>query len=144
VTAQWTTPGQRWRLLAPANAAVVNVPSRPLAVRRTAALVRALPEGLPVILLDHRPGSRRTRRIASATALTVQREYVALPSLRSAIVVVEDTRDSLLWTCRSLLAPPPGSTWGHAPMHAAVAVLRRYPRLASRLAAGRVVVGRTA
>lgn len=144
MTAEWTTPGQRWRLLAPANAAVVDVPWRPLAVRRTTAFVRALPPGLPVILLDYRPGSRRTRRIASACALTVQREYIALPTLRSAIAVVEDSRDSVRWTCRSVLAPPPGSTWAHAPVHAAVAIVRRYPGLASRLAAGRVVVGRTA
>jgi hypothetical protein len=144
VTAQWVTPGQRWRLLAPADAAVVEVPSRPFAVRRAAAVVRALPEGSAVILLDHRPASRRTRRIAIASALTVEREYVALPSLRAAIVVVEDSRNPLLWTCRSLVAAPPGSTWAHGLVHAGVALLRRYPGLASRLAAGRVVVGRTA
>lgn len=143
MAAQWTTPGERWRLLAPANALVVDVPSRPLAVRRTVALVRALPNGSPVILLDHRPGSRRTRRIASASTLLIQREYIAVPSLRAAIMVVEDSSDSVRWTCRSLLTPPPGSTWAHAPVHAAVAVLRRCPWLASRLAAGRVVVGRT-
>lgn len=144
MTAQWTTPGQRWRLLAPADAAVVDLPSRPLAVRSTAERLRALPAGSPVILLDHRPGSRRTRRVAVASALTVDREYVALPSLRAAIVVVEDSRESLLWACQSLVAPPPGSTWAHGLMHAAVALLRRYPGLAARLAAGRVVVGRTA
>lgn len=143
MAALWTLPGQRWRLLAPANAAVVDVPSRPLAVRKTIELVRALPGGSPVILLDHRPGSRRTRRIASASALRVQREYIAVPSLRAAIMVVEDSSDSLRWTCRSLLTPPPGSTWAHAALHGLVAVLRRYPWLASRLAAGRVVVGRT-
>lgn len=144
MTAEWTIPGQRWRLLAPPNAAVVGVPWRPLAVRRTSEFVRALPEGLPVILLDERPGSRRARRIAVASALTIEREYIALPSLRAAIAVVEDTGDSLRWTCRSVLAPPPGSTWAHALMHAAVAVLRRHPGLVSRFAAGRVVVGRTA
>jgi hypothetical protein len=144
VTAQWTTPGQRWRLLAPADAAVVDLPSRPLAVRSTAERLRALPGGSPVILLDRRPASRRTRRIALTSALTVDREYVALPSLRAAVVLVEDSRDSLVWTCRSLVTPPPGSTWAHGLVHVAVALLRRYPRLASRLAAGRVVVGRTA
>jgi hypothetical protein len=144
VTAQWTAPGQRWRLLAPANAAVVDIPSGPFAVRRTAGLVRAVPGNSAVILLDRRPASRRTRRIAKASAMTVEREYVALPSLRAAIVVVEDSRDPLTWTCRSLITPPPGSTWAHGLMHAGVAMLRRYPRLASRLAAGRIVVGRTA
>ena len=144
MTPQWTTPGQRWRLLAPADAAVVDLPSGPLAVRRTAERVRALPGGSPVILLDHRPGSRRTRRVALASALTVDREYVALPSLRTAIVLVEDSRDSLMWACQSVVVPPPGTTWTHGPLHAAVVLLRRYPSLAARLAAGRVVVGRTA
>jgi hypothetical protein len=136
--------GQRWRLLAPAGAEVVDLPSRPLAIRGTVRLLRALPCGSPVILLDHRPGSRRARRLAAARALTVEHEYVALPSLRAAVAVAEDSRDSLLWTCRSLVTPPPGSTWTHRVTHAAVAVLRRFPGLASRLAAGRVVVGRTA
>jgi hypothetical protein len=144
VTAQWVNPGQRWRLLAPADAAVVDVPSRPFAVRRTAARVRAMPGNSAVILLDHRPASLRTRRIANASALRVDREYVALPSLRAAVVVVEDSGGSLTWTCRSLIAPPPGLTWTHGFVHAAVALLRRYPGLASRLAAGRIVIGRTA
>lgn len=144
MSAEWATPGQRWRLLAPAEAAVIEVPSRPLAVRDTAERLRSLPGGSPVILLDHRPASRRTRRLAVAGALKVEREYVALPSLRSAIVVVEDSRDSLRWACQSLLTPPPGVAWAHGIVHAAIALLRRYPGLAGRLAAGRVVVGRTA
>ena len=143
MTASWTIPGQRWRLLAPADAVVVEVPSRPLAVGSTARRVRALPAGSPVVLLDYRPGSRRTHRVAAASALTIDREYVALPSLRAPIVVVEDSNDALRWACRSLVAPPPGSTWAHGLVHTAVAVARRQPGLFARLAAGRVAVGRT-
>lgn len=144
MTAQWTIPGQRWRLLAPAGAEVVDLPSRPLAICGTVRRLRALPCGSPVIVLDHRPGSRRIRRLAAARALTIDREYVALPSLRAAVVVAEDSRDSLLWTCASLVTSPPGSTWARRQAHAAVGLLRRFPGLLSRLAAGRVVVGRTA
>jgi hypothetical protein len=144
VTAPWTTPGQRWRLLAPAEAVAVRIPSGLLAVRRTAAELRTLPAGTPVVLLDHRPGGRlRARRIAATGALVVDRQYVALPSLRQAIVVVEDTADALRWACRSLVAPPPGVTWMHVLIDAGVKFLRRRPRAAGVLAAGRVVVGRT-
>jgi hypothetical protein len=144
VTAPWTTPGQRWRLLAPAGAVAVSVRTGRRAVRRTTAELQALPAGTPVVLLDHRPGGRwRAHRIAATGAIVVDREYVALPSLRRAIVLAEDTADALRWACRSLVAPPPGVTWMHGPVHAAIAVLRRRPAAAAALAAGRVVVGRT-
>lgn len=144
MSAQWTTRGQRWRLLAPAGSAVIGISSGPQAVRQAAARVRALPTGSPVILLDHRPGSLRARRVAATTAMTVSREYVALPSLRTAIVYVEDSRSALRFACQSLVAPPPGLTWAHGPAHAGIWLLRRCPRLASQLAAGRVIIGRAA
>jgi hypothetical protein len=145
LTAQWTSPGQRWRLLAPQGAVAVAVGSGPRAVRRAVAELRALPGGTPVVLLDRRPGGRlRARRIAAAGVMVVDRQYVALPSLRQAIVVAEDSRDSLRWACRSLVAPPPGITWTHAPIDAAVRLLRRRPEVAGWVGAGRVVVGRTA
>ena len=144
MTAQWTIPGQRWRLLASSEAVAVDIPPGLLAVRRTAADLRALPAGTPVVLLDHRPGGRlRARRIAATGAITVDRQYVALPSLRRAIVVVEDSTDALRWACGSLVAPPPGVTWAHALIDAAIRFLRRRPGTAGSLAAGRIVVGRT-
>ena len=145
MAAQWTSPGQRWRLLAPGEAVVIEVASGLLRVRRTAARLRALPAGTAVVLLDHQPGGRRrARRMAAAGVITVDRQYVALPSLRSAILVAEDSGDSLSWACRSLVTTPPGITWAHPLVDAAVRILRRRPQLASWLAAGRIVVGRTA
>jgi hypothetical protein len=138
------TQGQRWRLLAPAGSAVIGISSGPLAVRHAVAQVQARPAGAPVILLDHRRGSVRARKVAAASALTGGREYVALPSLRRAIVFVEDSPNALRFACRSLVAPPPGLTWTHGLAHAGIWLLRRCPRLASRLAAGRVVIGRAA
>jgi hypothetical protein len=144
VTAHWTTPGQRWGLLAPREAVTVDVRSGLLAVRRTAAELRALPAGTPVVLLDRRPGGRlRARRIAATGSIVVDRQYVALPSLRRAIVVVEDSTDALRWACWSLVTPPPGVTRAHALADAAVKFLRRRPGAAGSLAAGRVAVGRT-
>jgi hypothetical protein len=116
----------------------------PRAVRRAVAELRALPGGTPVVLLDHRPGGRlRARRIAAAGAMVVDRQYVALPSLRRAIVVADDSGDSLRWACRSLVTPPPGITWAHALLDTAVKLLRRRPGVVSWASAGRVVVGRT-
>jgi hypothetical protein len=145
LAAQWTSPGQRWRLLAPGEAVVVEVPAGPLRVRRTTTRLRSLPAGTPVILLDRQPGGRgRARRMAAAGVIIVEHQYVALPSLRAAIVVAEDTTDSLRWACQSLVATPPGITWAHALFDAAVRILRRRPGIAGWLAAGRIVVGRTA
>jgi hypothetical protein len=144
VTAQWTVPGQRWRLLAPTDAVAVEIPSGPLAVRRAIARLRALPAATPVVLLDRWPGGRlRARRIAARGAVVVHRQYVALPTLRRAIVLAEDRTDVLRWACTSLVAPPPGVTWAHAAINAAVTALRRWPAVAGSLAAGRIVVGRT-
>jgi len=145
MTAQWTSPGQRWLLLAPADAVVVSMSAGPLAVRRAAAQLRSLPAGTPVVLLDTRLGGRlRSRRIAAAGVMIFDRQYVALPSLRRAIVVAEDSRAALRWACRTLVATPPGVTWAHGLVDAAVRCLRWRPGLAGWLAGGRVVVGRAA
>ena len=123
----------------------VNVDFGPRAVRRAIAELRALPGGTPVVLLDRRPGGRfRARRIASAGALLIDRQYVAIPSLRQAILVADDSRDSLRWAFRSLVAPPPGITWAHVLLDTAVKLLRWRPEMVSWVGAGRVVVGRTA
>jgi hypothetical protein len=123
----------------------VDVGAGPLAVRRAIAELRALPGGTPVVLLDGRPGGRlRARRIASAGAMVIDRQYVAIPSLRQAIVMAEDSRDSLRWACRSLVASPPGITWAHVLLDTAIKLLRWRPEMLSWVAAGRVVVGRTA
>lgn len=145
MTARWAGPGQSWLLLAPADAVVISMSRGLLGVRRAAALLRALPPGTPVVLLDTRPGGRlRSRGIAAAGVMVIDRQYVALPTLRKAIVVAEDSRTALKWACRTLIAPPPGVAWTHAFVDAAVRCVRRRPELAGWLAGGRVVVGRTA
>jgi hypothetical protein len=145
LTAQWTSPGQRWRLLAPQGAVAVEVSPGPRGIRRVVAELRALPGGTPVVLLDYRPGGRRrARRLAAAGAIVIDRQYVALPSLRRPIVVAEDSRDPLRWACRTVITPPPGSTRAHALVDAAVKLLRRRPEVAGWAGSGRVVVGRTA
>ena len=142
---QWTSAGQRWRLLAPQGAVAVEVSPGPRGIRRAVAELRALPGGTPVVLLDYWPGGRlRARRLAAAGAIVIDRQYVALPSLRRPIVVAEDNRDLIRWACRMLVAPPPGITRAHALVDAAVRLLRRRPEVAGWAGSGRVVVGRTA
>jgi hypothetical protein len=144
VSAQWKSQGERWRLLAPGGSVVIAIPAGPRAIRRAAARVRALPAGAPVVLLDHRRGSLRARRVAAASGCSIEREYVALPSLRTAVMFVEDAPSTLRFACRSLATPPPGLALAHGPAQLALWLLRRYPRLAPRLAAGRIVVGAAA
>jgi len=143
VTAGWTVQGERWRLLAPDGAVVVHLKPGPLGVRRAGARLRSLAPGTPVVLLDGRPGGKiRARRAAATGAVAVDRQYVALPSLSRAIVMAEDCPAALRWAFRSVVAPPPGTTWAHALVDAAVRFLRRRPAVAGWLAFGRIVVGR--
>lgn len=145
MTAGWAAPGQRWRLLAPDDAVVVHLTRGSLGVRRAVARLRGLPTGAPVVLLDCHPAGRlRARRIAATGVITVDRQYIALPSLRRPIVVTEDTPAALSWALRSLVTPPPGITWAHALADVAVRLLRRLPAVTGWLAPGWIIVGRRA
>jgi hypothetical protein len=143
VSAAWAEQGQRWRLLAPVDAVVIE--SGRLGARGAAARLRALSPGTPVVLLDYRPGGRlRARRVAATGLMIMDHQYVALPSLRRAIVLAEDSTAALRWAFTSLVAPPPGVTRAHAAVDRVVRFLRRHPAVAGWLAAGRVTVGRRA
>jgi hypothetical protein len=143
VSAGWAEQGQRWRLLAPVDAVIIEVAGR-LGARRAAARLRALDPGTPVVLLDYRPGGRLRARRVAAGLMIMDHQYVALPSLRRAIVLAEDSTAALRWAFASLVAPPPGVTRAHAAVDRAVRFLRRHPAVAGWLAAGRVTVGRRA
>lgn len=143
MTAGWAAPGERWRLLAPDGAVVVRLTPGPLGVRRATARLRDLGQGVPVVVLDASPGAKlRTRRVAAAGVITVDRRYVALPTLSRAIVVTEDSPDALSWALRSLVTPPPGTTWAHVLADGAVRLLRRLPAATGWLIPGSIIVGR--
>jgi hypothetical protein len=130
-------------LIAPAGARLVVVPA--LVDRRVGwRAVGALPAGTPVVLCDPRPGARaRCRRFASRAGLVPGRAYLALPSLRRRLVLVEDGREPLRYACSALLAVPPGTTRLAAPLAASLALLRLPVvwRLLGAVVPGRVVVG---
>lgn len=131
-------------VIAPVGARRVDVvPGR--AERRAAwREVGALPAGTPVVLCDPRPGARaRCRRFADRAGLVPGRSYLALPSLRRRLVLVEDGSEPLRYACSALLAVPPGTTRLAAPLGAALMLLRLPVvwRLLGAVVPGRVVVG---
>lgn len=128
----WTRPGQRWRLVVPAGAVVIDAGAT--APRRSAA---DLPPGATVVLAGAR---RRVRAHARAAGLRVEAEYLALPSLAGAVVLAPAA--ALPWAARSVLTVPPGVTRLHPLWSVAVAAVRTVPGLLRLLARDRVVVGR--
>jgi hypothetical protein len=138
----WCEPGHRWRLLLPAGTTVVELPASPWARRRVRRQVAALPPGTTVALVDDAPASRlRGRRLARAAHVRLDREYVALPRLASAVCLVQDAPASTRWAVAGMLTVPPGVAVLHAPLDAAIRLLRRSPARLGGLAPGRVLVG---
>jgi hypothetical protein len=102
------------------------------------AAARALPRGTPVALV----GGRRLRRLARRAGLRVHAVYVALPSLDTPVAITMVAPQALRWTARTVVTVPSGVTRLHAPMWAAVRLVRALPGLLSRAPAGdRIVVG---
>jgi hypothetical protein len=131
-------------LIAPVGARLVHLGPRRMERRAARREVRALPAGTPVMLCDPRPGARaRCRRFAGRAGFVPGRAYVALPSLRRRLVLVEDEREPLRYACNALLTVPPGTTRLAAPLGAALALLRLPVvwRLLGAVVPGRVVVG---
>jgi hypothetical protein len=136
----WSAPDQRWRLLAPDGAVVVEVRGRGSA---PAARLRALPRNAPVVLLaPGRGGRRRLRRLARRAGLAVHAEYVALPSLATPVALTQVRPGPLRWTARTVLTVPSGVTRAHGPAWVAIRLVRAVPRLLGVPAGGRVLVGR--
>jgi hypothetical protein len=142
----WSAPDQRWRLLAPDGAAVVEVRGRgsaAVSAKGQANRLRALPRNAPVVLLaPGRGGRRRLRRVARRAGLAVDAEYVALPSLATPVALTQVRPGPLRWTARTVLTVPSGVTRLHQPAWLAIRLVRAVPRLLGVPAGGRVLVGR--
>ncbi|MGB3828347.1 MAG: hypothetical protein WA962_06170 [Ornithinimicrobium sp.] len=71
----------------------------------------AVSAGRQVVLLADRPGARsRLRARARRLDLRITAEFVVIPSLRSALLVVQDEPAVLDWAWRSTVTVPPGVT----------------------------------
>jgi hypothetical protein len=110
---------------------------RGAAVRR----VRALPPGSAVLVWGP---ARSCRRLARSAGIEVDREFIAIPSVRSPIYLVEKAPEPINYFCSTLLTLPPGASL-LAPLGEAVLTfiraVRRSPWIGSVLP-GRVLVGR--
>lgn len=93
-----TPPGARW------FAVGHSLKSR----ARVATALRALPPGAPVVLCDNWPLSRRRcRKLARRGGVCVVREYLALPTLGTAVALIQDTPTTARYAATRLLAVPP-------------------------------------
>ena len=103
--------------------------------------MRALPPGSPVLVWG---GARSCHRLARRAGIEVDREFIAIPSVRSPLYLVEDAPEPIDYFCSTLLTLPPGASI-LAPLGEAflafVRTFRRSPWLGSVIP-GRVLVGR--
>jgi hypothetical protein len=119
---------QRWRLLVPVGAVVVNVRQRRTAIRQ----VRALPKKTVVTLV----GGRRLRWLARRAGLHISADYLALPSLATPVMIAQRRPEALRFAARSVLTVPSGVTRWHLPTWIAVRMVRAVPGALGRVPAG--------
>jgi len=125
---------RRWHLLVPEGAVLVRVDSQPDAAER----IRALPADTIVALT----GELRLRRFARHVHLRVRAEYLALPSLVTPVAITQIRPGPLAWTARSVLTVPSGVTRLHAPLWAAIRLMKVMPSLLARAPKGeRLLIG---
>jgi hypothetical protein len=102
-----------------------------------------LPSGTAVALVsDGLLGRWRLRGRARRAGVRVDRELIVVPSTRSPIVVLDDSRAAVGHFWSSVVAVPPGVTWAHAPLTVLLLAARRAPwRWTGAVVPGRVLVG---
>ncbi|GAB3255520.1 hypothetical protein GCM10027425_15640 [Alteromonas gracilis] len=127
--------GAPWRLLAAAG----TVEARHV---RPGAL-RALPLGTPVCLVEDRLLARaRLRRLARRAGIEIERELIVLPTLASAVVVLDDAPEAVAAFWERIAATPPGVARAHGAADLGVRVARRLPwQVTGAVAPGRVLLG---
>ncbi len=130
----WTPPSQRWRLLVPAGALVVDADVEAVPPGRSGA---ELPPGVDVVVVGSR---RRVRAHVRAAGLAVTDEYLALPSLAAPVVLAPAS--ALAWTSRTVLTVPPGVARLHLAYALAIMLARRFPGLLRWVVRDRVLIGR--
>ena len=122
---------EKWRTALPGDACCYAVPIALSGRRRLVGELLRLPAGSRVVFYDRWLGSRRRcRTLASRGGVRLVREYVALPTLSSAGVLVEDD---------DAVAGFVASRFGSVPPAAGLRarLLARLVPLAGRILAGR-------
>lgn len=132
-----------WDLVLPATSRRARVPARRSGRRRLAADLRAQPTGARLVILDQGPlAGRRLAALARAAGLTLELEYVAVPTLHAPLFLVERSAATQVYFAEHLLAPPPRLRRGWAAATLGLALLRSPPlwRLFSAALCGRVTL----
>jgi hypothetical protein len=135
---------RRWRVVSPTDARWFAVTHAPRARSQLVADLEELPVGTCVVLCDGWLLSRgRCRRLASRCSIAVAREYVALPTLSGALVLLQDEAGTARYLAASLLSAPPTPTVRARIQEMLIPVVGRAvsSRLRSAVFAGRVVIG---
>jgi hypothetical protein len=130
--------------VSPTDARWFAVTHAPRARSQLVADLEELPVGTCVVLCDGWLLSRgRCRRLASRCSIAVAREYVALPTLSGALVLLQDEAGTARYLAASLLSAPPTPTVRARIQEMLIPVVGRAvsSRLRSAVFAGRVVIG---
>ena len=137
----------RWRrnllVVSPPGAVRAHLPLLAPTRRALERRVRALGPGTPVLLTASWPGAAsRCRSFGSRSGVTVEREFLALPSVEAPGCLVEDAQASVGALMDSVpVVPPRGALSAVADLGARLLRALRPWRAIRALAPGRVVVG---
>jgi hypothetical protein len=135
---------RRWKVVSPTEARWFAVPHMPRARSQLVADLEELPVGTCVVLCDSWLLSRgRCRKLASQCSIVVAREYVALPTLSGALVLLQDEAGTARYLADNLLSAPPTPTMRARIQEMLIPVVGRTVshRMRSAVFAGRVVIG---
>jgi hypothetical protein len=125
----------------------MTVPRTSFGRQRLRRSLRALPAGAHVVLCDVAPAFRgRSRRLASASGVAIEREYVAIPSLRRPLFILQDAPASARYFWTQVATVPPGVARYAGLMSAIVRLIALLAPwgLIGRIVPGRVTMGRRA
>lgn len=138
MSSTWT---DRWRLLTPPDAVVIDIGVGRRGQRMAVTAVAGLRPGRNVVL---RGSHRAVRRVARDAQVGITRELIPLPTRALPAYLVEDDRGTLRRLCTDLLSVPPGVARMAAPVDALLrlaAVLGPLPPV-RRLLRWRIAIGR--
>lgn len=135
---------KKWDVVTPSGAHWYAVAHTPARRHRLVAELHALPVGASVVLCDTWPlSTRRCRSIAAEAGIMQTRRYVALPTLRRAVALLQDEPATAHYAATSLIAAPLRSTWAARCQRAILPLVRALltSRARSAIFTGCLVLG---
>jgi hypothetical protein len=135
------SPADRWTVVLPRDAVVVDIGGGRRRQRATAAMVAGLDTGCSVVLRGSRGA---VRRVARDAGVGITRQLIPLPTRAAPAYLVEDDQASLSRLCADLLSVPPGLVRSAAPAGALLRLAARAApfRSVRMLLPGRIAIGR--